>query len=352
MIENIAIQRFRGIKECNIEDLKRFNVFLGYNNCGKSSVLDALFLFTGASNPARNININQIRNYFATDEDALKLNFYGLDVNKNITLTGKYKDIIRQLEISYWEKTAQTINLAKDKEAEGYGEQQKDFGLDMRVGINHAGKKETITSGIAFHSDSKQEATLKNTNHEEELKSWYITPANPYLKTIELFSIIMENKQEQFVVKILQKIEPSIADIVLIDHTIMVDIGLPKRVPIQVLGDGIRKLLSIIVCIYHSQNGIILIDEVDNGLHYKSMPVMWKAIIHAAQEFNVQVFVTTHNIDSLRALNSVLEEDEYEEAQDEMRAYTLRKDNEAMLHAIKSTYKQFNHLIDQEIELR
>lgn len=63
MIESLRIYRFRGIMECSIENLRRLNVFLGYNNCGKSSVLDALFLFCGASNPKLNLTVNTLRNF-------------------------------------------------------------------------------------------------------------------------------------------------------------------------------------------------------------------------------------------------------------------------------------------------
>lgn len=125
-----------------------------------------------------------------------------------------------------------------------------------------------------------------------------------------------------------------------------------QRIPIEVLGDGIKKVLSIIISIYQSRNGIILIDEIDNGLHYKSMPAMWQAILYAAQRFEVQVFVTTHNIDSLRSLNNVLTEASFSHLQETISVYTLRKDKADILHAMESNFRQFNHLIEQEIEMR
>ena len=152
--------------------------------------------------------------------------------------------------------------------------------------------------------------------------------------------------------EILKEIEPNLKDIVLVENELLVDIGFDKRIPIQMLGDGIRKLLSLIICIYYCSNGILLVDEIDNGMHYKSMPVMWRAILKAAQEYNVQLFATTHNIDSLQTLCKVIELQENRTLEDDIRVYTLRKTGDDTLKAIKSTYRQFSHLINQEIEIR
>ena len=63
MFHNIEINRFRGVKYSKIVGLKQINLFFGKNNCGKSSILDAIFLISGISNPKLPLNINIIRNY-------------------------------------------------------------------------------------------------------------------------------------------------------------------------------------------------------------------------------------------------------------------------------------------------
>jgi AAA15 family ATPase/GTPase len=44
MIERIKIQNFRGIQELEMKDFRQFNLIVGSNNVGKSSILEALFL--------------------------------------------------------------------------------------------------------------------------------------------------------------------------------------------------------------------------------------------------------------------------------------------------------------------
>lgn len=94
-----------------------------------------------------------------------------------------------------------------------------------------------------------------------------------------------------------------------------------------------------------------LVDEIDNGLHYKSMPILWKSVLRGADKYNVQVFATTHNIYSLKAVNRILQEESFQSMQTRSRVFTLRKTS-YRLTAIKSTYLQFRLLINEEIEIR
>ena len=45
-----------------------------------------------------------------------------------------------------------------------------------------------------------------------------------------------------------------------------------------------------------------MIDEIDTGLHYSTLPDMWRLIVRTAQQFDVQVIATSHSGDCVRAL--------------------------------------------------
>lgn len=79
MFNKIEIERFRGIKHASIEGLKQVNLFFGKNNCGKSSLLESLFLVSGLSNPLLPIHVNLMRGYSRSSLNDLKLDFYNLD---------------------------------------------------------------------------------------------------------------------------------------------------------------------------------------------------------------------------------------------------------------------------------
>ncbi len=57
----IFIERLRGISKIELSDFKDVNLFVGRNNCGKTTVLEALFMITGLSNPKIPITLNQFR---------------------------------------------------------------------------------------------------------------------------------------------------------------------------------------------------------------------------------------------------------------------------------------------------
>jgi hypothetical protein len=74
------------------------------------------------------------------------------------------------------------------------------------------------------------------------------------------------------------------------------------------LGDGIRHMLALALHLIPAQNGYLLIDEIDLGLHHSVMAKMWRMLIESARRLNIQVFATTHSIDCINALAEVHKE--------------------------------------------
>ena len=83
--------------------------------------------------------------------------------------------------------------------------------------------------------------------------------------------------------------------------SIYLDIGLDTLVPLAVCGEGMVRLFSIILELVASRNGVLLIDEIDNGLHYSVMPKLWELLGELVEKHQVQVFGTTHNDDIMRS---------------------------------------------------
>jgi predicted ATPase len=96
--------------------------------------------------------------------------------------------------------------------------------------------------------------------------------------------------------------------------------GYSRPLPLRTLGDGMNRLLTIALALVNSQNGILLIDEVENGIHYSVQVRMWELIFRVATQLNVQVFVTTHSWDCIEAFQQVA---------------NARPDVEGMLHRLE-----------------
>jgi hypothetical protein len=81
--------------------------------------------------------------------------------------------------------------------------------------------------------------------------------------------------------------------------------GQPPKLPIGILGEGMWRLLGLALGLTYCRNGVLLIDDVDSGLHYSVMEKMWQIVDKTARELNVQVFATTHSRDCVDALASI-----------------------------------------------
>jgi AAA15 family ATPase/GTPase len=74
------------------------------------------------------------------------------------------------------------------------------------------------------------------------------------------------------------------------------------------MGEGMRRVLSLVLAIANAPGGVVLIDEIENGLHYSVQADVWKAIARAARDADVQVFATTHSWECIEAAHRAFKE--------------------------------------------
>ncbi len=361
MYKDIDVEYFRGIKSLQLKDMGQINLFLGKNNCGKSTVLDAIFLISGFSNPSLNFLINQMRDYVNLKSDDLLLNFYNLNPEIPIHLHATFsnQNEKRDLKILPLTSNDKEIKISTLNPSDLTNLKEKAYsGLAFQFSLD----KEHYLANLYINEDIKPSqnnpelslaGVLELTKpYEEKLRAIYMNSKVAFLTSMRRLATIIDNKQEKEIVKILSTIEPKIQDIAIIDSVIKVDIGLEKLIPINMLGDGIRRLMAIVVAMYDCKDGVILIDEIDNGLHYTAMPNLWTAILEAAKAMNIQVFATTHNKDSLIALEQVLKGSRHIDMQNKTVSYTLRRMQNDELKAYKYDFEKFDFAINQDIEMR
>ena len=70
-------------------------------------------------------------------------------------------------------------------------------------------------------------------------------------------------------------------------------------VPLRSLGDGATRILSVVLALANSRGGILLVDEVENGIHYSLQSKFWSMVLQAAEAHNTQVLATTHSKDCI-----------------------------------------------------
>ena len=349
MFKGIKIDNYRGIKQTEITDLSRVNLFFGKNNCGKSSILEAVFLITGQSNPVLPIITNRMRGINNVNESIIALDFYAADPKNAIHIIAE-GDPRRELFIELIQSSSHDIvlsdlNLGKSDTTNQF------YGIKMSFKLN--GNDSVYSSNLVVSGDNTDNAKVNiDKRYKESIISQYIT--SNYMQNqaaiVESLSKIIKQKQEHDILDVLRIIETRIQNIQVVGSDILVDLGLDKRLPINVLGDGIRKVLSLIVAIFECAGGVLIIDEMDNGLHYSVMPKLWRAIISAANKYDVQLFISTHSIDLLKSISFAFDLNESDDPS--VSLYKLIRTQEDVVQTLKYGVKDVQYAISQEIEIR
>lgn len=338
MFDSVKIERFRGINHADISGFRLVNLFFGKNNCGKSSLLEAVFLACGQSNPLLPLNINSFRDYKKIQKKDISLDYYKLDTEKDIQIT-LCNEESRNLSISFFEQIAPDIKL--DENGKSVSSLPNDqYGHILKY--SYGGQE--MVSKIVFESSGPISQDI-DFRYKEHLKCRYLGPRFDFYTSIQGLDNIIKNKAENVILDALKIIEPSIKDFRYSDGDVLVDIGLDQRIPINVLGDGVRKIVSLLTSIYECRDGVLLVDEISNGFLYSVMAKLWNVVIEACKNNQVQLFATTHDLDSIRGLSEYADDES-------VAAFHLEKLNDDELKGYYFSKNDLEYTLRQSIEVR
>lgn len=83
--------------------------------------------------------------------------------------------------------------------------------------------------------------------------------------------------------------------------------GERERLPMRALGDGVGRMFWMALALEVAREGkLLLIDEIENGIHYSVLHDFWSFVLQAARAAGVQVFATTHSWDCIEAFQSAV----------------------------------------------
>jgi AAA15 family ATPase/GTPase len=60
----------------------------------------------------------------------------------------------------------------------------------------------------------------------------------------------------------------------------------------------------------NAKDGLLLIDEFENGMHHTVQTDVWRAVFRLARSLNTQVVATSHSWDSIEAFQKAASEDQ------------------------------------------
>lgn len=119
-------------------------------------------------------------------------------------------------------------------------------------------------------------------------------------------------------------------------------------IPLSSMGDGMNRILTLAMALVSTEKGVLLIDEIETGLHYEAQLDMWRLVLKTAQDLDVQVFATTHSWDCIAAFKEALQE-----LEDQSVAKLFRLDSKyGKLRAVEYDAEEIRIAVNQGVEVR
>ena len=340
----IAITNFRGFDNLIVEDFAKVNLFVGANNVGKTSILESLFMLSGMSNPFMPTKVNYWRSQAVATVDGVRYLFHNLDFSKRTELRAEMKAGVRKLAfIPVMANDTDDISSSVSSSRSTIRQLNLDFGT-------------TESEECAYHATLYTDAggnvqQTVDSSYREDMNSLFISADKNDGNASSNFALLVKRNRKQTVVDALRYFDPAIDSVEALPDGLFLKIkGVQELLPISMAGDGIRRMINILSSIANEDYNTVFIDEIDNGLHYSAHKCMWKTILRFAQQRNVQVFATTHNLDCLQGLKNAMYENR--DFQESVHVYNIAKTKNRGFQAYKYTYSELEEAIDNEIEIR
>ncbi|RAQ40287.1 ATPase [Arthrospira sp. O9.13F] len=322
MFKSITVKNFRCFEDLTISQIERVNLIGGMNNIGKTALLEAIYLMTSLGSMEIPLKLNFDRGVFSPRtfdvEEICEWLFYQKKANKAIKIQViDEQDIKSELKLSL-EKAASprlfplTLTSHRRKTL-------KDLKLEFKIGDQ---KPLQFTMFLAPDKEEPDTPRLGIVNQDESPEDLEIPTFSPSYfissrlrisptEDAERFSFLeAQNKQDE-IVEILKILEPRLKRLsVLVTGGVPMingDIGGNYLIPVSLMGEGMSRLLSMVLSIMNASGGTVLIDEIENGIHYSVMAKIWESIAAASERFNTQIFATTHSQECINSAHEAFE---------------------------------------------
>lgn len=331
MYKSFSVKNFRGFEDLQVEPLGRVNLIAGKNNVGKTALLEALFILQGATNPELATIVNRWRDVPPSMEPTREWGplFRDLDLGVRITMsTVDFQNRTRKLVITFVETKESVVPLVPATDVSGETGPTGPLAAKVTGGelvfayTNELGK--TVKARSILERDRMRLERPK----EGVLPGVFQGTRRMSLGDPERFSNLDVEGRQSEVVEALKIIEPRLTRLMVVPapdrSRVFGDIGLRTAVSVSLVGEGMARVLSMLLTLTDVREGMALFDEIENGIHHTVMMKVWMTIGEFAREYDVQVFATTHSEECIRSAHLAFEE----LGPDEFRLHRLiRKDD-------------------------
>ncbi|MEQ9549679.1 MAG: AAA family ATPase [Coleofasciculus sp. G3-WIS-01] len=323
MLSDLTIQNYRCFKDFHIDGLARVNLLVGMNNCGKTTLLEAVYLFVNQGNPQclgyllyNRGELVERSSFSLPGEPPRPLSYYQI----SHLFYGHAPSLNSTIRFSSTQDNNLPVEIIRQK-----AEKPKNITpFELVVRLN----SKEVTYNIPVYSDDLIEYRLLtfpgfpnqyygSSKLEDKFtnKTWFIPTNNLNNQSIaDMWNDITLTPKEYQVINALKILDENIERISFTNKPNFNSGILCKRsqeeypIPLSSMGEGMRRILNLAMAAVTVENGFLLIDEIETGLYYEAQTDMWRFILKVAHELNIQVFATTHSWDCICAFQEALDE--------------------------------------------
>ena len=315
-VPDLQIRGFRGIDSLDIPRFTQVTLIAGLNGIGKTTVLEALEVLAsrGLGDVLTGILVKRREQGQAIDEQGRQVTvldweslFYGRSPNEDDVISIGVKDSDESLRIS----------VATAEDIENDGAESILGGLDPEIAIlkasmNGARKYLPMTTERRGHYLWRRRRAPFEAGYPAELQ--YETVGPDVLRDDQLASmwddIALSPELREVTTSVTKMFGRQIKVIAMTGgegssspgRRAMVSLDEGSRpVPLKSLGDGAMRITGNIMSVSRSDTCLVLVDEIENGIHHSIQKQFWSTMIDAAARNDTQLVATTHSWDCVEA---------------------------------------------------
>jgi AAA15 family ATPase/GTPase len=314
MLKRIKIENFKGIKNGEVLNLKKVNVFIGKNNSGKSCVLEALCLVRCAFNEMLLseyfLRLLLCRRGVERSTYVLRNFWYGYKTEKPILLNLEFIEGEKlNVKVDYLSNERLKIFLE-----DPLGKVRRHSNSYFCEKILYLFGQGELVGGENFLPDFARE--YPNIHHylsNLTLMDDYIARKLEELER-NVFNRMLEPRLDKKVANKLSEIYEVDAEgltyipIPQTTNVVRLAAATPKQsLYIDDLGDGAKYMTSIFSMALLLENTALLIEEIESHQHPDAIRKFLLSLLSIAQERNIQLFITTHSLEVIQTLSELKE---------------------------------------------
>ncbi|WP_461138720.1 AAA family ATPase [Spirosoma pomorum] len=352
------IENFKRFDSFEMNNLGQFNLIVGDNNVGKTSVLEALTFDVDATRLLTNFwtTISSRGNYqfqkkkpdfndilqtrfwesiFKRPDLPIKISINAIDkfslvieLRPNLDLVDTEKEIVNRaitpIIPSYWLKVS-------------YMNDANQWVHRQMIPAYFEGSDPNITSAFV---GSYIPYIPSNLNYDFDLLNIYYLYVNPNKESRRE----IENNLKLFISN-LEELRPH----KLSPNQEVLGVSLLNSnsiLPLPYFGEGTVKYTRFLLEIFLAQDQRLMIDEIGSGIHFTRLKEYWKVIIRLCAKYNVQLFATTHSLECQQAFIEALEEPEMQQYQEDARNISVIENKRGEVKAVTYDFEQFEYALN------